>query len=317
VLAVAAGILLLAASARPAARPAAVLALAAAAVVPRGLPCVLAAAAAVVAALRPAPTPTAGFAVWPLVASLALALAASALQEAAQESRSAERLATAWTAALGGATVVLCLILVDGGHILRWRFGLGAGAARIELPGAALVLGLALLVTLAGSLSMVVHLLAPSPHRFQAELIGQRLLVLGAGLAGLGVAVVFFEGLHRGERALAAGALDLAAMGLAVGVLLLALIRRLAAPVVPGDAVGGAESLRDHRLRLAAAAGLLAAATAGFEGWRSEGTYATAALAETAAAALLGLVAVQPTRLALARTALFALGLVALLARAS
>jgi hypothetical protein len=100
-------------------------------------------------------------------------------------------------------------------------------------------------------------------------------------------------------------------------VLLLALVRRLAAPVVPADAVRGAESLRDHRLRLAAAAGLLAAATAGFEGWRSEGTYATAALAETAAAALLGLVAVQPTRLALARTALFALGLVELLARAS
>jgi hypothetical protein len=68
-------------------------------------------------------------------------------------------------------------------------------------------------------------------------------------------------------------------------------------------------------LRLAAAAAVLAAATAGAEGWRAEGTYATATLAATASAALLGVVAVQPTRLARARTALFVLGLLAALVR--
>src|SRR5439155_8457642 len=94
-LAAAAGILLLFAVARPAARPAAVLAFAAAAVAPRGLSCLLAAAGAVVAAVQPAPPVGPGFAAWPLVAALALALAASALQEAAEELRSAHNLGAA------------------------------------------------------------------------------------------------------------------------------------------------------------------------------------------------------------------------------
>jgi hypothetical protein len=316
-LAAAAGILLLVAVARPAARPAAVLAFAAAVVAPRGLPCLMAAAAAVVAAVRPAPPAEPGFAAWPLVAAVALALAASALQEAAEDSRRGRTLAAAWEAALGGGTLVLGLMIVDGGRILRWRFGLGTGAARVELPGAALVLGLALLVSLAGSLSMAVHLLAPSTARHRAGLFGQRLLVLGAGLGGLGVAVVAGQGLSRSEPALAAGALDLAAMFLALGVLILALIRLLAVPAAPEGAFAGAEPARERMVHLAAAAALLAAATAGFEGWRTEGTYATTTMAAAASAALLGVVAVQPTRLGLLRAALFVIGLLGLLARAS
>ncbi len=261
-LAAVAGVLLLFAVARPAARPAAVLAFAAVVVAPRGLPCLLSAAAAVVAAVRPAPPAGSGFAVWPLVAALALALAASALQE---------------------------------------------------------VLGLALLFSLAGSLSMAVHALSVSTHGSRAGLIGQRLLVLGAGLGGLGVAVAASQGLGRSAQSLAAGALDLAAMLLAVGVLILALIRRLAVPAPPGGAFAGAvaEPGGERTLHLAAAAALLAAAAAGFEGWRSEGTYATTTVAEAASGALLGLVAVQPTRLGLLRAALFVIGLLGLLARAS
>ena len=318
-LAAAAGILLLFAVARPAARPAAVLAFAAAAVAPRGLSCLLAAAAAVVAAIQPAPPVGPGFAAWPLVAALALALAASALQEAAEEPCSAQNLGAAWEAALGGGIFVLSLMIVDGGRILRWRFGLGAGGGRVELPGAALVLGLALLVSLAGSLLMAMHALSASTHGPRARLIGQRLLVLGAGLGGLGVAVVAGQGLGRSEPSLAAGALDLAAMFLAVGVLVLALIRLLAAPAAPeAEARGTVAALASERmLHLAAAAALLAAATAGFEGWRAEGTYATTTVSGAASAALLGLVAVQPTRLGLLRAALFVIGLLGLLARAS
>jgi len=317
-LAALAGILLLFAGARPAARPAAVLAFAAAVLVPRGLACLLAAAAAVVAAVRPAPPAIPGFAAWPLVAALALALAASALQAAAEESGSPRRLGAAREAALGGAVLVLSMMIVDGGRILRWRYGLGAGAARIELPGAALVLGLALLVSLAGALSMTVHLLAPSTRRSRAGLVGQRLLVLGAGLGGLGVAVVAGQGLGHNAESLATGARDLAAMFLAVGVLILALIGLLAAPAAPEAAAGArVDPTSERALRLAAAAALLAAATAGFEGWRAEGTYATTTMAEAASAALLGLVAVQPTRLGLARAALFVIGLLALIARAS
>lgn len=317
-LATVAGILLLFAVARPAARPAAVLAFAAAVVASRGLPCLLAAAAAVVAAVRPAPAAGPGFAAWPLVAALALALAASAFQEAAEEPRSAQNRGAAWEAAVGGGIFVLSLMIVDGGRILRWHYGLGAGATRVELPGAALVLGLALLVSLAGSLSMAVHALSAATHVSRARRIGQRLLLLGAGLGGLGVAVVAGQGLGRSEQSLASGALDLAAMFLAVGVLVLALVRLLAVPAAPDGAFAGAiaESARKRTLHLAAVAALLAAATAGFEGWRTEGTYVTTTVAEAASAALLGVVAVQPTRLGLLRAALFVIGLLGLLARA-
>ena len=316
-LAAAAGVLLLVAAVRPAARPAAVLAFVAAAVFPRGLPCLAAAAAAAVAAVRPAPEAApASIGAWMLVAALALGLAAAALQDMAETSGSApKKLAAPRAAAVSGALVVLTLMLVDGGHILHWGYGLGAGATRLELPGAALVLGLALLVTLAGSLSMGAHLLARSPDGSRASRMGQSLLVLGAGLGALGVAVVAGQGLSRNEAALAAGAVDVAAMLIAVGVLGLALIRLLAAS--PAGEAAGVRALSggERMLRLAAAAAMLAAATAGVESWQAEGTYVTAALAEAASVALLGLVAVQPTRLRLARTALFVVALLALLAR--
>ena len=317
-LAAVAGVLLLFAVVRPAAGPAAVLALAAATLVPRGLPCLLAAAVAVVAAARPAPVEGFDLAAWPLVAALALAPAASALQRAAEESRSAQNPGPAWEAAFSGGILVLSLMIVDGGRILRWHYGLGSGGARVELPGAALVLGLALLVSLAGSLSMAVHALGGATHRSRAGLLGQRLLVLGAGLGGLGVAVAVSQGLGRSDQSLAAGALGLAAMLLAVGVLVLALIRLLAVPAASEAEASGAglERGSGRMLHLAAAAALLAAATAGFEGWRTEGTYATATLAAAASAALLGVVAVQPTRLGLLRAALFVLGLLSALARA-
>jgi len=256
-----------------------------------------------------------GLGAWALVAALALALAASALQETVEESGSATPVGAVWTAATGGALLVLTLILVDGGRVLHWRFGLGAGGDRLELPGAALVLGLALLVSLAGSLAMAAHALTGAPDPSRARRVGQPLLVLGAGLGGLGVAVVAGQGLRRRE-ALAAGAIDLAAILLAFGVLVLALFHLLADPAPPEAAGVRPGPGSERRLRLAAGAALLAAAMAGVVGWRAEGTYATAALAETASAALLGLVAVQPTRLRLLRTALFVAGLLSLLSRA-
>jgi hypothetical protein len=299
-----------------AAAPAAVLALVAAALPPRSLTCLMAASAAVVAALRPASeSAVAGLAVWPLVAALALGLASSALQEAVETSGSPSGFGAAWTAAVAGAVCVLTLIAVDGARILRWRFGLGAGATRLELPGAALVLGLALLVSLAGSLATAAHLLARAPEGFRAGRIGQSLMVLGAGLGALGVAVAAGQGFSRRAEALSASARELAAMVLAVGVLAWALVR-LIAPTAAEAVDEGASPRRWKILRLAAAAAMLAAAAAGAEGWRAEGTYATATLAATSSAALLGLVAVQPTRLALPRTALFVLGLLAALARA-
>ncbi len=300
-----------------AAAPAAVLALVAAAVAPRTLTGLMAASAAVIAALRPAPEPSPeGLEVWTLVAALALGLAASAFEAAAEATALSSRIRAGWTAAVAGLVWVATLIAVDGGRILRWRYGMGAGERRLELPGAALVLGLALLVTLAGSLVTAAHGLARAPEGYRAGRIGQSLLVLGAGLGALGVAVAAGQAFSRSPEGLAAGARDLAAMLLAVGVLVWALVRLIVAAgtgIVSADAV-----LRSDRiLRLAAAAAMLAAATAGAEGWRADGTYATATMAGSASAALLGLVAVQPTRLGLARTALFVLGLLAALSRAA
>lgn len=315
VLAAVGAILLLSAAVHPAARTAAVLAIAASVVAPRGLPCVMAAGAAVVAAVRPAGfAVTVGFGVWPLVAALALGLAAAATEAVAEKPRSRER-AGAWAAASGGAVLVLSLLLVDAGRVLRWGFGLGDATARVELPGAALVLGLALLVSLAGSLAMAAHLLASSPPTSSAARLGRRLLVLGAGLGGLGVAVVAGQGLARSPEALAAGARDLASLFLAAALLVWGLVRLLATPVnPPAEAPDVAPK---NALGLAAAIAMLAAGAAGWESWWTAGTYATSLSAETASAALLGLAAVQPSRLGLARAVLFMLGLLVLLARAA
>jgi hypothetical protein len=248
-----------------------------------------------------------------LVAALALTLAAAAVQ-AAVDARSADPRGAGWTAALGGAVLAVTLIVLDGGRILRWRYGLGAGADRLELPGAALVLGLALLVTLAGTLAMAAHLLSCGPAP-RARLLGQRLLVLAAGLAGLGVAVVVAQGLSRAPQALATGALDVAALLVSTGLLVLGLTRLLG-PVAPEvAAVRGARS--ERLLRWAAALALVAAAAAGVESWRREGSYATPAVAEAVSVAVLGLVAVQPTRFALLRAVVFLLILVTMIARAA
>jgi hypothetical protein len=240
-----------------------------------------------------------------LVAALALALAAAAVQAAVDASSADPRGA-------GGAVLAVTLIVLDGGRILRWRYGLGAGADRLELPGAALVLGLALLVALAGTLAMAAHLVSSGPAPL-ARLLGQRLLVLAAGLAGLGMAVVVAQGLSRGRQALATGALDLAALLVSTGLLVLGLTRLLAPVAAPVAAVRGAR--RERLLRGAAALALVAAAMAGVESWRMDGSYATPAVAEAVSVGVLGLVAVQPTRFALLRAVVFLLWLVAMIAR--
>jgi hypothetical protein len=246
-----------------------------------------------------------------LLAALALALAAAAVQ-AAVDARSPDPRAAAWSAALGGVALVVVLALLDGRRLLRWRYGLGAGGDRVELPGAALVLGLALLITLAGTLAMAAHLLSAGPAP-RARLLGQRLLVLGAGLAGLGTAVGVVQAVGRSREVVAAGALDLAALLASIGLLLLGLLRLLA-PVAP-DAAGARAARSERLLRLAAALATAAAAAAAVVTRRTPGSYATPSVAEAVSAAVLGLAAVQPTRLGLLRAVIFLFGLVALIAR--
>ncbi|PYQ22799.1 MAG: hypothetical protein DMF81_10935, partial [Acidobacteria bacterium] len=251
-----------------------------------------------------------------LVAALALALAAAAFQ--ASEAGAASRPSAEGAAVFAGAALSLLLSTLDGGRILRWRYGLGGDGARIELPGASLVLGLALLASLGGTLSIAAHRLASTGPSGRMSLLGRRLLILGAGLAGLGWGVVAGQGLGRRPQALARGAVDLAALLLAVGLLAGSLRRLLAAssPRTDSSSTRASRWSSAALLGWAAAATLVAAAAAGVESWWAEGSYATAGVAEASAVALLGLAAVQPTRLARPRAALFLLGLLAFLARA-
>jgi hypothetical protein len=161
---------------------------------------------------------------------------------------------------------------------------------------------------------MTAHLLSSGPAP-RARLFGQRLLVLAAGLAGLGAAVVVAQGLSRSRPALAAGALDLAALLVSLGLLVLG-VMRLLAPVAP-EAAAVRRARGERMLGLAAALATVGAAAAGLEAWRAEGSYATPSVAEAVSAAVLGLVAVQPTRLPLLRAFLFFMGLVAMIARAA
>jgi hypothetical protein len=248
-----------------------------------------------------------------VLAALAFLLAAAAVQ-AAVDARSPDARAAGGSAALGGTAVVAVLVLLDGGRLLRWRYALGAGGDRLELPGAALVLGVALLVTVGGTAAMAAHLLSSGPAP-GARLFGQRLLVLGAGLGGLGTAVAVVQALGRSRPALAAGALGLAALAASIGLLVVGLIRLLA-PVTPETAV--LRAARSERLlRLAAALATAAAAAAGVDSWRAAGSYATTRVAEAVSAAVLGLAAAQPTRLGLLRAVIFLFGLVSMIAGAT
>lgn len=269
------------------------------AVRPRPLPCVLASAAAIVLSLHPA-----GGDVSAIVAAVAAAVAAIALDSSAT-SRAASGADPRWAAVIGGAALCLAAAAPGGGRVLAWGYALGSGPSRIDLPGAGLLLGLALLASLAGTLLLAAHLLAGShpPPGGRAVVLGRRLLLLGAGVGALVVGYVVARGLSYGEAALSAGAVPVAALAAATGLLALALVVVLGEPV--GDDVERQESQADHATRLAVVLAVVAAAVAGFEGWLRQGTYATPTVAALASAALLGLAALQPTRLGLLRLLLF------------
>jgi hypothetical protein len=270
------------------------------------LPCLLAAGGAAHLYLRPAVTaePSAALA----LAGLAAALAAGSLSEEARARLSGGADAAAMAAA-GGAALCLSVATLDGGRVLRWGLGLGSGPARLELPGAGLLLGLTLLASWAGTVSLSAHLLAPSATG--ARTLGQRLLILAGGLASLGIGFTLFAGLSRGPEALAESATGVVGCSLAAGLLVLGLKALLAPPgaVDPTPRETGA-GLGE---RLAALLALLAAAAAGGEGWLRPGTYATPFVSAAVAAGILGLSALEPSRLVLTRRAAFLAGLVFLL----
>ncbi len=144
-----------------------------------------------------------------------------------------------------------------------------------------------------------------------ARALGQRLLILAGGLASLAIGFTLLQGLGRGPEALAEGATGLVGCSLAAGLLVLGLKALLATPGAGARAPG--ERGAGPTARLAALLALLAAGAAGAEGWLRQGTYATSFVSAAAAAGILGLGALEPTRLALTRRAAFVAGLLFLL----
>ncbi len=267
------------------------------------LPSVLAAAGATLAALHPE---AAGAPIAPVFLGLAAALAAGSVSSSVRARRD-KGADPAGLVAFAGAALVALLLTLDGGRVLRWAFGLGAGTSRLELPGAGLLLGLAFLACLAGTLLLVAHRLAPAVSG--ARLLGLRFLLPGAAFGVLATVHIWRQGLLQKEDALAAGAAGMAALVLLMGVLMAALARVLAADL---PAASPAERpLAARETALAVALTWLAVGVAGWESWRAEGTYLTRNVVTVTSAGMLGLAATAETRVPGARRLLLLVTLAA------
>jgi hypothetical protein len=201
---------------------------------------------------------------------------------------------------LAGGAFVLSLAVADHGAVLGWSYGVATPDGRLPLPGVGVLLGLALVAGLLGTLLFAAWRLSgeavpvTGPARVGLWL-GVALASAGLALAIARVALAARPGLSIGPAALAA----------ATGFLAVTLVStrrtsvsgpRLLAILWPAAVVVA--------LALALAAALF--------GLEREGTYATPATSAAASAALVGLAALEPTRLEGALRFAFLLALVAL-----
>jgi hypothetical protein len=166
----------------------------------------------------------------------------------------------------------------------------GGGTERAVLAGVGVALGVALVAALGGILLLGGAILAPPAPAARKAGIGALAAAIVAATVGIVVALARLASLPEGLRA--AGALPLALLVGATGVLALLLLETFA---FPGEASGSRESARAAlAFRFAVALALAAAAAAGLEAWWRAGTYATSLTAASSAAALLGLAALEP-----------------------
>lgn len=247
---------------------------------PLALAC--AAAGATLVALRPEASA-------PLAVSLA-ALGVVAAADALDSSLRARRTSggdPAVPVLVAGAIASGALLLVDHQALLSWSFGVGEADARVVLPGVGVALGSALVAAVGGVLLLGAGLLAPSPAAQRGGLGVLGLAAVGA-LGGIAIGLVQVLSLDAALRAEAALPLALLVLVSAfLAVLLTAAVR----PEPP-------EPVSATRLEVAttvaASAAAALAVAAGIESWWREGAYATAFTASSAAAALLGLAALEP-----------------------
>ncbi len=204
---------------------------------------------------------------WPLFCGLLLA-GAGLLRKARETAPPLHPAAPG--AALGAMLCVAVAALGDGGA-LRWAWAANLDATPIVVPAAGMVLGTALLSSLAGTLLVVTPILASgalAPPR--PIVVGHKAQILGGTLAMLGAALLLVE-----------TGLDFGAGHEAALVLLLA--GALAAALACDDP----RSLPSS----AAAAVLLLLAVVGIASWLRAGDYDTAAFGAAASVALFALAA--------------------------
>jgi hypothetical protein len=193
---------------------------------------------------------------------------------------------------VAGAVLVSLLALTAG--VLAWTFG---APGRVVLPGVGVLLGAALLAALAGSLLLAASRLADAregvPRAGRGALWAAVLLVA----AGVALATVRLASLPPGTATIVS---PLAGLGLAAGIVALSLLARRPA------------ALASRALPFVVALAVALAAAAGVVGVLRSGTYATPAATAAAASALLGLAALEPTRVPGLRRFAFLFSLIAL-----
>ena len=206
-----------------------------------------------------------------------------------------------------GMALVLILLLVDRGAVLAWSFGVAAGAGRVPLAGAGVLLGAALVAALGGCLLLLAQRLAGTSG--DARPAGRAALGLAVVLAGAGLLLALVRMASLPGEVEGASRLALTGVAGAVAVLAGSLFatRRGAAPL--------ASRLGAIALPLAAWGAVVLAVALGVSGVLRDGTYATPVAASAAATALLGLSALETTVAPGPRRLAFLLALLALAVR--
>jgi hypothetical protein len=287
---------------RPSAQPLVAFAVVAALPAPQPLALALAAGAAMMAAL--APTGGQGSTA-PALCGVAAAMAAHALGRSLSAYLAKGR-DVAWLSSAAGASAGGLVIAIDGGRALRWGYRVVSGPARVDAPDAGLVLGLALLVSLAGALLLAADALAVPASASAApaasplaRMLGRRALMLAAGLALIAAGLVFRA---SGEAFPLGVTRDLGALVAAAGLLSYA-VPPLLAERVSGDALDD-EQAGAVISRLVVVVALAAVLAAAVEGWLRTGTYLTPLTARLLAAALVAFAASETAQLRIPARAL-------------
>jgi hypothetical protein len=226
---------------------------------------------------------------------LALGLAAGAWSAArgAVEQKGADAIL------LAGGLLAVALLLADRGRVLSWEFAVGDTGGRTPLPGVGPLLGITLLAAALGTLLRAAARFGSAA----AALVASRAVLwaaVAAGACGVALAAVRVSLLPVTTRQ---QVLEVA--GVAAAVALLAFVlARTARGRDEADALSRA-------IPLLAVAITLAATAAARVGLQEQGTYASGAAAAAAAAVLLGLSALETTRLAALRRLAFLLAALA------